>query len=237
MTPLHVLENLLESPVDTPVDSKASPFRMHLGCGKAGYGLRAIPVMLVPIAVLLTTGCVDLSRRSARDCLVMTDQGLSVDLLALARRPRMRRHVESNTCGLDCLLIVLRHWGDTVTRPKLARLLSPSSRRGYSLASLQTAAKHLGYRAYALSSNLQELSYHSGKGRPCVIFYPLPRGGNHAAVVWAVRTNPNKELLLYVQHDDSSPPQWVQGDTIHSQWQALGAPMLLVAKSSQAPSN
>ena len=198
------------------------------------YRVRLLKVLSTTVLVLLA-GCSGLTPERIQNCIVTNRSGgVSFNLLALAERPANTRHVAPNTCAFSALHVVLRHWGAQLTKPGLARILPEPGQMGYSLGALQGAAKHLEFGAFAVSSSVEELAYHTSKGRPCVIFYEVSPGMNHAIVVWAVgkRQNDIGGRQIFIQDRDDPSPKWVTGATIFGQWDALDAPMLLIARIS-----
>ena len=198
------------------------------------YRVKLLKVLSTTVLVLLA-GCSGLTPERIQNCIVTNRSGgVSFNLLALAERPANTRHVAPNTCAFSALHVVLRHWGAQLTKPELARILPDPGQMGYSLGALQNAAKHLGFGAFAVSSSVEELAYHTRKGRPCVIFYEVRPGMNHAIVVWAVGECQNDIDIggrqVLIQDRDDPCPKWVTGATILGQWDALDAPMLLIAR-------
>jgi len=170
------------------------------------------------------------------DYISKSGQGAGINLLSLTRSHPRNLSVKINTCALDSLLIVMHHWGSPVTKAMLVQKLPVQEDHGYSLGSLQTAAKQLGYEAFVLSSTAEELQYHTNKGRPCIIVYRIKDGVNHAVIVWSMREEvmPNgNNQFLYIQETSKPSLNWIKAETVFPQWEALNCPLLLVAKVSE----
>jgi len=190
------------------------------------------------VMIFMLNGCSGLTLKSIQDGIAGNENGGGLNLLPFFQRPIKTCPIASNTCALDALHIVLKHWGANVTKSKLAQILPDIGQRGYSLDDLKNASKHLGYEAFSISSSVEELAYHTQRGRPCVIFYEAMHGFNHASVIWGVQeaTSPDKNTKqIYIQDTDRLLPKWVDGESILSRWDALGRPMLLIARASELP--
>ncbi len=104
------------------------------------------------------------------------------------------RQPDNKDCGPTCLKMVAKHYGKTISLPKL-REFSETSRRGSSLLSLSDAAEKIGFRATGVRVSYKV--FIKEVPLPCMLHWE----NDHYVVAYKIRKNkihlsdPAKELI------------------------------------------
>ncbi|OYQ46809.1 cysteine peptidase family C39 domain-containing protein, partial [Flavobacterium aurantiibacter] len=85
---------------------------------------------------------------------------------------------DSKDCGPTCLKIIAKHFGKTLSLPKL-RQLSETHRDGSSLLALSNAAEQLGFRTLGVKLNTKKLAE---APLPCILHW----NNNHFVVLYKI---------------------------------------------------
>ncbi len=190
---------------------------------------------LAIIILFLSIGCSNLTLKKVQDSIATNPySGISFNFSSLSERQANDKHVVANTCAVNSLFVVLKHWQIPISKNTLYNILSnPPPQKGYSIGALQKAAKKLDVDAFAVSSTIEELEYHTKKGRPCIIYYEIEPGVNHAIIVMGIKQSSTdleyRELLIHDTNNSST--KWISEKTILHKWKVLDSPMLLIAKA------
>ena len=89
------------------------------------------------------------------------------------------RQPDSKDCGPTCLKIIAKHFGKTLSLPKL-RELSETTREGSSLMALSDTAEKLGFRTLGVKLSLKTITK---ANLPCIIHW----NANHYVVLYKVK--------------------------------------------------
>jgi len=103
-------------------------------------------------------------------------------------------------CGPTCLRMVAKHYGLTVSLPRL-RKLSDTTRSGSSLAKISEAAEKLGFKTLGVKIDFKTLADEAPM--PCILFW----NNNHFVVVYKIKkdkvyiADPAHGLLTYSKRE------------------------------------
>ncbi len=83
-------------------------------------------------------------------------------------------------CGPTCLRIIAKHYGRSISLPKL-RALSETTREGSSLKTISNAAEKIGFRTLGVKVNFEKLQKEAPL--PCIVYWRQ----QHFVVVYAIK--------------------------------------------------
>ncbi|MCB0408655.1 MAG: peptidase domain-containing ABC transporter [Flavobacteriales bacterium] len=92
------------------------------------------------------------------------------------------RQPDQMTCGATCLRMVAKHYGKSISLPKLKQL-TETTREGASLKGLAEAAEQIGFRTLGVKINFQKLEEEAPL--PCIVHWRQ----QHFVVVYKIKKN------------------------------------------------
>jgi hypothetical protein len=126
---------------------------------------------------LLLGGCYTGSARSVSPLEVMRDPGWLLVQVPYAEQR------EENDCGAAALAMVLRYWGETVTREQITAA-HPTLRertRGLRAGELRDFSRARGLDAFVVKGQLDDVRSELERGRPMIVGLGKPHGRTHYA--------------------------------------------------------
>jgi len=132
-------------------------------------------------------------------------------------------------CGLAALAMVAGAWGQPTTVQDLARRAPPSP-GGIKLGTLRDLARNLGFDAYAIHANSQDIAHELSAGRPVLLGLVLPydREHNRAHYEVAVAYDPRDGTVVTI---DPATGGWQSrsAKVFDVEWKASGHAALVIA--------
>lgn len=190
-------------------------------------------MLLVTLVAAVSCGCASWSKLEKAGVFCRDGDGRpALNLLAIS-------DAFSEDCGLQCLEVVFEHWGRPTTVKELKRVAGKTPNRGYTIGQLADVARSYGFSAYVVPGTLDELEQHCSLGRPCIVVLRTDGQANHAVVVHAVHrgTRPYEGTTATVVDRSAHTVEEMKVSALLPRWNALGAPMLLIAVKTEGGGN
>ena len=143
---------------------------------------------------------------------------VGIDLLALKQKKK-------HTCAAACLAAVAGYWRESVDESEIEHELGPVPSNGYTLKQLRDWAVAHNFHAFVIQGTLDDLEYHTARGRPLITCVKV-MGGNHSVVVTGISLS-GDIIAMDPKHGKSVTYGRAQFEKM---WNQLGAPMLIVSR-------